>query len=57
MLIVARILQGAGGGALQPIAQAVLMESFPPQKRGSAMAVFGMDVVGRGFAMGFILRS
>src|SRR3954470_5720716 len=45
MLIVARIAQGAGGGALQPIAQAVLMESFPPDKRGSAMAVFGMGVV------------
>ena len=45
MLIFARILQGAGGGALQPIAQAVLMESFPPEKRGSAMAVFGMGVV------------
>jgi DHA2 family multidrug resistance protein len=45
MLIVARILQGAGGGALQPIAQSVLMESFPPEKRGSAMAVFGMGVV------------
>src|SRR6476469_1636458 len=45
MLIVARILQGAGGGALQPIAQAVLRESFPPQRRGSAMAVFGMGVV------------
>jgi MFS transporter, DHA2 family, multidrug resistance protein len=34
MLILARILQGAGGGALQPIAQAVLLESFPPEKRG-----------------------
>ncbi len=45
MLILARILQGAGGGALQPIAQAVLMESFPPHRRGSAMAVFGMGVV------------
>ena len=45
MLIVARILQGAGGGALQPIAQAVLMESFPPEKRGVAMAAFGMGVV------------
>jgi DHA2 family multidrug resistance protein len=45
LLIVARILQGAGGGALQPIAQAVLMESFPTEKRGSAMAVFGMGVV------------
>jgi DHA2 family multidrug resistance protein len=45
LLIVARIAQGAGGGALQPIAQAVLMESFPPEKRGSAMAVFGLGVV------------
>jgi DHA2 family multidrug resistance protein len=45
MLIIARIAQGAGGGALQPIAQAVLMESFPPEKRGSAMAVFGLGVV------------
>ena len=45
MLIVARIAQGAGGGALQPIAQAVLMESFPPEKRGSAMAMFGLGIV------------
>jgi DHA2 family multidrug resistance protein len=45
MLIVARVLQGAGGGALQPIAQSVLLESFPPEKRGSAMALFGLGVV------------
>src|SRR2546421_8345769 len=45
MLIVARVLQGAGGGALQPIAQSVLLESFPPEKRGQAMAVFGMGIV------------
>lgn len=45
MLILARILQGAGGGALQPIAQSVLLESFPPQKRGSAMALYGLGVV------------
>src|SRR3954453_3712389 len=44
-LIVARVLQGASGGALQPISQAVLLESFPPQKRGAAMAVFAMGVV------------
>jgi DHA2 family multidrug resistance protein len=44
-LILARILQGAGGGALQPIAQAVLLESFPPEKRGSAMAIYGLGVV------------
>src|SRR5258707_9081103 len=45
MLVVGRIAQGAGGGALHPIAQAVLMESFPVEKRGSAMAVFGLGVV------------
>ncbi len=45
MLIVARVIQGAGGGALQPIAQAVMLESFPPIKRGAAMAVYGMGVV------------
>lgn len=45
VLIIARILQGAGGGALQPIAQSVLLESFPPEKRGAAMAVYGMGVV------------
>jgi MFS transporter, DHA2 family, multidrug resistance protein len=44
-LILARILQGAGGGALIPISQAVLLESFPPEKRGVAMATFGMGVV------------
>jgi MFS transporter, DHA2 family, multidrug resistance protein len=44
-LIVARILQGVGGGALVPISQAVLLESFPPEKRGVAMATFGMGVV------------
>src|SRR3954466_14327856 len=44
-LIIARVLQGAGGGALQPISQAVLLESFPVQKRGAAMAVFAMGVV------------
>jgi len=44
-LIIARILQGIGGGALQPIAQAVLLESFPPSKRGAAMAVYGMGIV------------
>jgi DHA2 family multidrug resistance protein len=45
MLIFARILQGAGGGALQPIAQAVMLESFPREKRGAAMAAYGMGVV------------
>jgi DHA2 family multidrug resistance protein len=45
MIIIARVLQGAGGGALQPLAQAVLLESFPPERRGVAMAVYGMGVV------------
>ena len=44
-LITARIVQGAAGGALQPLSQAILMESFPPAKRGIAMATFGLGVV------------
>ncbi|UZP67425.1 DHA2 family efflux MFS transporter permease subunit [Desulfovibrio mangrovi] len=44
-LVFARIVQGAAGGALQPLSQAILMESFPPEKRGVAMAVFGLGVV------------
>src|SRR5205807_4808443 len=45
MLIGACILQGAGGGALQPISQAVLLESFPPERRGIAMAVYTLGIV------------
>jgi MFS transporter, DHA2 family, multidrug resistance protein len=45
MLISARILQGIGGGVLQPTAQAVLMESFPFEKRGQAMSVYGMGII------------
>jgi DHA2 family multidrug resistance protein len=45
MILLARTLQGAGGGALQPLSQAILLESFPPEKRGSAMAVFALGVV------------
>jgi DHA2 family multidrug resistance protein len=45
LLIAARILQGAGGGALQPIAQAILLESFPPAKRGAAMAAYTLGIV------------
>jgi DHA2 family multidrug resistance protein len=44
-LIIARILQGFGGGAMVPIAQAIMLESFPPNKRGAAMAVFAQGVV------------
>ena len=44
-LLLARVIQGAGGGALQPISQAILLESFPPRLRGAAMAVFAFGVV------------
>ena len=44
-ILIARLVQGAGGGALQPLSQAILTESFPPEKRGLAMAVFGLGVV------------
>jgi MFS transporter, DHA2 family, multidrug resistance protein len=45
LILIARAVQGAGGGALQPLSQAILLESFPPQKRGSAMAIFALGVV------------
>ncbi|HMF79102.1 MAG TPA: DHA2 family efflux MFS transporter permease subunit [Bryobacteraceae bacterium] len=45
ILLLARAAQGAGGGALQPLSQAILLESFPPAKRGLAMAVFALGVV------------
>jgi DHA2 family multidrug resistance protein len=45
MLILARILQGIGGGGMQPIAQAILLESFPPREHGTAMAVYGTGIV------------
>lgn len=44
-LILARVLQGLGGGAMVPIAQAVMLESFPRAKRGAAMAIFAQGVV------------
>jgi len=45
MLVFFRVLQGAGGGGLQPVSQAILVESFPRAKQGMAMAVYGMGVV------------
>lgn len=45
MILIARLVQGAGGGALQPLSQAILTESFPPEKRGMAMGMFGLGVV------------
>ena len=44
-LVLARVLQGLGGGSLQPLAQSVLLESFPKKQRGIAMAVFGFAVI------------
>ena len=44
-LIVFRIIQGACGGCLQPISQSVLLESFPPEGRGKAMAFWGLGIV------------
>jgi MFS transporter, DHA2 family, multidrug resistance protein len=45
LMLLARIIQGAGGGALQPLAQSILLESFEPRKRGMAMAVYAFGVV------------
>lgn len=45
MLIVYRVIQGLGGGALQPTAQAILFETYPPEKRGAAMAIFGLGAM------------
>jgi DHA2 family multidrug resistance protein len=45
VILIARAVQGAGGGALQPLSQAILLESFPPQQRGQAMALYGLGVV------------
>ena len=44
-LVFFRVLQGAGGGGLQPSEQAILADTFPPAKRGMAIAVYGMAVV------------
>jgi len=44
-IILFRILQGAGGGGLQPMAQAILADSFPPEKRGLAFAVYGITTI------------
>ena len=44
-LIIFRIIQGATGGALQPLSQAVLLESFKPEERGRAMGFWGIGIV------------
>ncbi len=45
MLVFFRVLQGIGGGALQPLSQAILLESFPPREHGIAMAIFGIGIM------------
>ena len=45
MMIVARVLQGIGGGGLIPVAQATMLETFPERERGMAMAIYSMGVV------------
>ena len=45
MLLIFRIIQGAGGGGMQPMAQAIMADSFEPQKRGQAFALYGLVAV------------
>jgi MFS transporter, DHA2 family, multidrug resistance protein len=44
-LIFFRVLQGLGGGALQPVSQSIVADAFPAEKRGMGMAIYGMSVV------------
>ena len=44
-LVICRILQGAAGGCLQPLSQAILLEAFPPDQRGKAMGFWGLGIV------------
>jgi DHA2 family multidrug resistance protein len=45
VLIFFRVIQGATGGALQPLSQAVMLEAFPPEARGKAMGFWGLGIV------------
>ncbi|HEX4118898.1 MAG TPA: DHA2 family efflux MFS transporter permease subunit [Rhizomicrobium sp.] len=45
MLVVARVLQGIGGGGLAPVEQSMMVDTFPPEKRGAAFAAYGVVVI------------
>jgi DHA2 family multidrug resistance protein len=44
-LVIARILQGIGGGGLAPVEQSMMVDTFPPAKRGAAFAAYGVVVI------------
>jgi len=45
VLVIFRVIQGATGGVMQPLSQAILLEAFPPRERGKAMGFWGLGIV------------